>query len=158
MVNEASADSSSAMSVSVVVPVYNESRNIVEKAETLARYCKENQISAELIFVNDGSTDSTNTELTKLENSHSNVVAVNYKPNRGIGFAIRTGMAQATRPLLLTIDADLSYGPDHIPLLLKELIDDPKLDMVVGSAYMAGGSNAHVPAWRLFSAKPAIAY
>lgn len=71
----------------------------------------------------------------------------------GMGRALRKGFEKSQGDIVITIDADLSYNPSHIPKLASELINDETLDIVVGSPYMEGGQVKNVPFLRLIISK-----
>ena len=73
----------------------------------------------------------------------------------GMGRAIRTGFEKSKGDIIITIDADLSYNPSHIPKLAYALLNDETVDIVVGSPYMEGGKVKNVPFIRLFISKAA---
>lgn len=139
--------------ISIVVPVYNEATNILSKGQLLFNTCESLGLTFEIVLVDDGSTDASHAELLKLKACCRNIEIVHYSPNRGLGYALRRGFAHARGDSIITIDADLSYGPEHIPILLGELEKDPSLDLVIGSVYMPGGTHSNVPAWRLWLSK-----
>jgi glycosyltransferase involved in cell wall biosynthesis len=72
-----------------------------------------------------------------------------------MGKAIRTGFENSTGDIIVTIDADLSYKPYHIPQLVEALENDKTADIAVGSPYMDGGKVNNVPFSRLFISKAA---
>ena len=86
-----------------------------------------------------------------LDNPH---VHVHKQPvNMGMGRALRTGFEKSNGDIIITIDADLSYSPSHIPKLASELLNDETVDIAVGSPYMEGGDVKNVPFIRLFISK-----
>jgi len=136
------------LELSVIIPVYNESATLHSAARQLIEYCENLKKSFEIIFVNDGSTDRSAQILEELTAADQRIRPIIYFPNRGAGFALRQGFKQAAGKIIITLDADLSYSVDHISAFLDEFRRHPYLDMVVGSAYMKGGSSTNVPILR----------
>jgi glycosyltransferase involved in cell wall biosynthesis len=102
-----------------------------------------------VIAVDDGSTDNTESRLRTLAAISPWLRLITYSPNRGRGHAIRAGIRHATGNIICTIDADLSYTPDHIGKMLDAFDRYDGVDCVVGSPYTKGGSTENVPGWRL---------
>ena len=108
------------MKLSVVIPCYNEAKDIKEKAEIVKNKLSSLSIDTELILVNDGSKDNTQ----EVINSIPGVIHSGYEINRGKGGAVKQGILDATGDYILFMDADLSTDlkaiDDIIPLLGKE--------------------------------------
>ena len=113
------------LGISVVIPAFNERDAIgplvKEIQDVLAAAVK----ASEVIVVDDGSTDGTGDEARRFK---AKVVA--HPVNRGYGRALMTGIAAARHDFVLTIDADQSYPPSQIPLLLEFI---PDFDLVIGA-------------------------
>lgn len=120
--------------LTVVVPVFNEQRRVVE---ALTRVLDQPFV-AEVIVVDDGSTDDS----WKLINTFTDdrVHAVRQPVNQGKGAALRRGFALANAPFVAVHDADLEYDPAELERLLEPLRDG-RADVVFGSRFMGG--NAH---------------
>jgi glycosyltransferase involved in cell wall biosynthesis len=115
--------------LSVVMPVYNESRWIRE----IVRRVQAVPIPKEIIIVDDCSTDGTRDILPQLEGDGVQVV---YQPrNQGKGAALRAGFRHATGDVVLVQDADLEYDPAEYPRLLQPIIED-RADVVFGSRFI----------------------
>ncbi|MEW5701085.1 MAG: glycosyltransferase family 2 protein [Candidatus Zixiibacteriota bacterium] len=135
--------------VSVVVPMHNERENLPATVERIIAALVPGGRSFEIVAVDDGSTDTTCSCLEAMAGEDPRVRVVAYPVNRGRGYAIRRGFAAARGRIIVTIDADLSYDPDHIERLLAVLDERPEVDFVVGSPYVDGGATHHVPRGRL---------
>jgi glycosyltransferase involved in cell wall biosynthesis len=118
--------------VSIVVPVRNEAGNIAPLvAEIAARLDK--QTSFEIIYVNDGSSDRTESELTLLMASRPWLRQIQHQSSCGQSAAVRTGVRHARAPIVVTLDGDGQNDPAFIPALLKALADGaPRVGLVAG--------------------------
>ncbi|MDE2572592.1 MAG: glycosyltransferase family 2 protein, partial [bacterium] len=92
----------------------------------------------------DGSSDDTYEIAQRFAQRRGDVVLLRHERNRGLGAALRTAFANASGIYLVTIDSDLSYSPEVVVEML-ETIERQDADIVLASAYMPGGSVAHVP-------------
>lgn len=117
--------------LSVIVPCYNEQDTILE---LLARV-RDSPWVAEIVVVDDGSTDRSRELLAEIDDP---LVRVVLQPrNQGKGAALRTGFAQATADYVIVQDADLEYSPDDYGALLSPLEED-LADVVYGSRFLGG--------------------
>lgn len=126
----------SPMTLSVVMPVYNEAATI-ERA--MARVLARPEV-AELVVVNDASTDGTAAVLERFSVGESRVRVFHHGMNQGKGAALRTGFAEATGAVILIQDADFEYDPADYPKLLGPILEGDA-DVVFGSRFI--GSEAH---------------
>ncbi|HEU0336716.1 MAG TPA: glycosyltransferase family 2 protein [Gaiellaceae bacterium] len=115
--------------ISVVVPVHDEERSVRPLLEEIAAALDARQ-PWEAVFVDDGSTDSTFAELTRLHDAHDNVRVVRLRRNFGKATALDAGFAEAGGEIVVTIDGDLQDDPAEIPRLLAKL--DEGFDLVSG--------------------------
>lgn len=116
--------------ITLIIPMYNESRIIADTAITVSKYMQENFDSYEVIFADDGSKDKSADIVKKL--ALPNVRVVSYEQNRGKGCAIRTGMLASTGEIVLFTDADLAYGTDVIKKAY-DILKDADANMLIGS-------------------------
>ncbi len=120
------------MTLSVCIPMYNESKIIGGTAKTLSAYLDAHfPNDYELIFSDDGSTDDSAKIVEAL--ALPAVRVIGYSENRGKGCAIRTAMLAAKGDVVLFTDADLAYGTDVIGQAVKAFSDSPESGVVVGS-------------------------
>jgi len=119
------------MSLSVIIPVYNEVQTL---AEVLGRV-HQTGLADEIIVVDDGSTDGTWALLQALKGKY-NLQTFQHERNRGKGAAVRTAIQHATQAILLIQDADLEYNPHDYPRLL-EPIEAGRADVVYGSRFLS---------------------
>ena len=108
----------------------------------------------ELLLVDDGSEDNTQELARDFAAQAPNLRVIHYPVNCGRGKALRTGFKHARGKYVITIDFDLSYSPDHILQIYKQLTDPNEInDVVLGSAYMKDGKVIGVSPLRLFISK-----
>jgi glycosyltransferase involved in cell wall biosynthesis len=119
------------IAISVVIPVYNEVNTIGHVIDRVLS-CG---FDAELIVVDDCSSDGTREFLKSFE--HPDVRVVYHEHNKGKGAALRSGFALATRPFVFVQDADLEYDPRDFAAMLPPLVDG-RADMVYGSRFLGG--------------------
>ncbi len=122
--------------LSVVMPVYNEGRTVLEIIE---RVLAQPEV-AELIIVNDCSSDDTWSVLQEIAPSDSRLRVFTHEVNQGKGAALRTGFSKATAPIVIVQDADLEYDPTEYPRLLRPILSG-RADVVFGSRFL--GAEAH---------------
>lgn len=136
--------------VSIVLPAYEEESVLREHVLVLLEYLKSlnHRFRFELIIVNDGSTDRTGPIAAGLAEAHAGIRVFNHPRNFGLGQALKTGFAQCRGMYVLVLDIDLSYGPEHVGLLLDR-ITKTGARMVLASPYMRGGRVVYVPWLRL---------
>lgn len=118
------------MSVSIIVPIFNEVENIPHLYNRLLPVMNSLKDRVELILVDDGSTDGSAAELKRLTDRDDRVVVVEFRRNYGQTAAMQAGFEQATGDYIVTLDGDLQNEPDDIPLLLAKL--DEGFDLVHG--------------------------
>ena len=119
------------MKISVIIPMYNESKIIVDTAKALYEYMNENFEDYEILFSNDGSKDNCGELVSEL--ALPNVFVVGYENNQGKGAAVRHAMLKATGDFRLFTDADLAYGLDVIKTAYDMMLQNPDADMLIGS-------------------------
>ena len=132
--------------VSILVPAYNEAQVLAPNLTSLCTYMQglEADYDWELVIVNDGSQDDTGAIAMAFAHAHPKSTVVHHTVNRGLGQAIRTGLAQCRGDCVITLDVDLSYAPDHIEHLLSKQ-RQTQAHIVVTSPYMRGGTVSNVP-------------
>ena len=119
------------MDLSLVIPVYNEEESVQELAEWITRVCSAHRISFEIIFVDDGSSDSTWDKIESVAEVNQMVKGIRFRRNYGKSPALYTGFAAAKGDVVITMDGDLQDSPDEIPELVK-MIRKEGYDMVSG--------------------------
>ena len=116
------------MKLSIVIPCYNESKDIASNVEKVKSYLLDKKIDHELILVNDGSKDNTKEVIEAIPG----VKALSYEKNRGKGGAVKYGIEHATGDYVLFMDADLSTDISAIEKVI-ELV--PSYDLIIGSRH-----------------------
>lgn len=121
---------STPLSISVVIPIYNEEENIPLLHDQLDAVLSKMDRDYELIFVDDGSTDTSVQELCKLAEKDSHVVVVEFRRNYGQTPAMQAGIDEAVNDVVITMDGDLQNDPTDIPMMLGKI--DEGYDLVHG--------------------------
>jgi len=122
--------------LSAVMPVYNEANTVLNVINAVLAQ----RPVAQLVIVDDASTDGTWEKLEGAAKTDARVKLVRHAQNQGKGAALRTGFAQATAPVVIIQDADLEYDPAEYHKLLAPILAN-KADVVFGSRFI--GSDAH---------------
>ena len=118
------------MKLSVIIPVYNEEKNI----EEIIKRVQATKRASEIIIVDDYSQDGTSDILKGLDGKRK-VRVIFHEKNQGKGGAVVTGMGAAKGDVLLIQDADLEYDPRDYPALLQP-IEEGLADVVYGSRFL----------------------
>ena len=118
------------MKLSVIIPVYNEEKNI----EEIVKRVQATKLVSEIIIVDDYSQDGTRDILKGLDGKRK-VRVIFHEKNQGKGGAVVTGMGTAKGDILLIQDADLEYDPRDYPALLQP-IEEGLADVVYGSRFL----------------------
>lgn len=119
------------ITLSVVIPVYNERATIHE----ILRRVRAVPVNKEIIIVDDCSKDGTREILQELQARDRDLVVVFHEINQGKGAALRTGFRHATGQIVIVQDADLEYDPEQYPQLIQPIVDD-QADVVYGSRFI----------------------
>ena len=119
------------MNISVIVPLYNEDESIPELYAWIERVMQDNNLSHEIIFVNDGSTDRSWEIIEGLAKTNSHVHGIKFRRNYGKSPALYCGFSMAQGDVVITMDADLQDSPDEIPELYR-MIKEDGYDLVSG--------------------------
>lgn len=119
------------MNISVVVPSFNEAESIPELYEWIVRVMNAHTFTYEIIFVDDGSTDSSWDIIEGLNKKDPCVRGIKFRRNYGKSPALYCGFKMAKGEVVITMDADLQDSPDEIPELYRMITED-KYDLVSG--------------------------
>lgn len=119
------------MDISVVIPLYNEEESIAELYLWIKRVMDENSFNYEVIFIDDGSRDTSWKIIEELKENHPQVKGIKFRRNYGKSPALFCGFEMAQGEVVITMDADLQDSPDEIPELYRMIIED-EYDLVSG--------------------------
>lgn len=119
---------------SIVIPAYNEHRRIGDTLRRVLDFMHEQNWSAEIVAVNDGSRDDTAEIIGGFANDNPEIRLVNNPGNQGKGYAVRNGMLNARGQVLLFTDADLSSPLSEAPKLFAAL--EAGADVAIGSRWL----------------------
>jgi len=140
--------------LSIIIPAYNEARTIHLILDKVRAVQLINNISKEVIIVNDCSTDDTELAIQSYisENAELNIQYLKHPINKGKGAAIHTGIKNATGEYLIVQDADLEYDPEEYNDLLKPVLKG-FADVVFGSRFMGGNPHRVLFFWHTIGNK-----
>jgi glycosyltransferase involved in cell wall biosynthesis len=119
------------MDISVVIPLYNEEESLPELTSWIAKVMQEHNFSYEVLFVDDGSTDSSWSIIEDLKQQYSSVKGIKFRRNYGKSAALNVAFEAAQGDVIITMDADLQDSPDEIPELFRR-IKEEKFDIISG--------------------------
>lgn len=111
---------------SIIVPVYNEKEAISNVLQELKDYLKSNNYQAEIVVVNDGSTDQTSEMLERI----NGIKLINHPYNKGYGAALKTGVKEAQYDWVLWYDSDGQHKPEYIGDIVR---NRENYDMIIGA-------------------------
>jgi len=112
--------STDTVTLSIVIPVYNEADNLTELYRRLHDVLSGIGETYEMIFVNDGSTDDSLEIMKNLREQDHNIKIINLSRNWGHQVALTVGLDHASGQVAITMDADLQHPPECIPLLVEK--------------------------------------
>lgn len=124
------------MSISVILPTYNEAGNILELIDRIKNVLSRLENDYEIIVIDDNSPDGT-AEVVERDYGHDKALKLfKRKSERGLATAIRYGIDKASGSMIILMDTDFNHNPDDIPRLIRGL---DGYDVIVGSRYIPGG-------------------
>lgn len=118
------------MILSIIIPVFNEEKTIVEILKRVLAVKLPLKIKKEIIVIDDGSTDKSKSEVKNQKSKSIRVLS--HVKNMGKGAAVRSGLREAKGEIIIIQDADLEYNPVYYPLLLKPILKK-KAEIVYGT-------------------------
>ena len=120
------------MDLTIIVPLYNEEESLPELYSWIERVMNENNLSYQVLFVDDGSTDSSWNIIEQLRQSNPDkVCGVRFRRNYGKSPALFCGFARAQGDIVVTMDADLQDSPEEVPEMVR-MIREEGYDLVSG--------------------------
>ena len=134
--------------LSIVIPAYNEGRTIHLILDRVKAVSLRNNITKEIIIVNDCSKDNTEEAIQAYmgNNPDLNIQYFKHEVNLGMGAALHTGIQKATGDFVIIQDADLEYDPNEYNILLQPILDG-FADVVYGSRFMGGNPHRILFFW-----------
>ena len=124
---------------SIIVPFYNEEATLEKSVFKLVN----EKFNKEIILVNDGSTDKSKDIASNLEQKYDSIRLINFKENRGKGFAVKTGMQESSGDIVGIFDADLEYSTEDLNDLI-EFIRKENTDFVCGSRFIGNKDRKNI--------------
>lgn len=119
------------LDISVVVPLYNEQESLSELTSWIDRVAKDNNLSYEIIMVDDGSTDDSWDVVEQLKEQFPAIKGIRFARNYGKSAALYCGFEVAEGEVVFTMDADLQDSPDEIPEMRRMILEEG-YDLVSG--------------------------
>lgn len=119
------------MNLSIVIPLLNEEESLKELHDWIAAVMRSNLFSYEIVFIDDGSSDSSWELITALSLENPNVRGIRFQKNYGKSQALHAGFKAAEGEVIITMDADLQDDPKEIPELYR-MIKEEGFDLVSG--------------------------
>ncbi len=119
------------MDLSIVIPLLNEEESLKELHHWISEVLKSNGFLYEIIFIDDGSTDSSWNIIKSISQEDTNIKGIRFLENFGKSQALHAGFAQAKGEVVITMDADLQDNPEEIPELYN-MITNEGYDLVSG--------------------------
>jgi len=122
--------------ISVILPTYNESGNIIELIDRILFVTGNKSIKCEVVVVDDNSPDGTAERVRKYFCAIGDVKLIVRNRERGLATAIKRGILEASKDIVVVMDTDFNHNPEKIAMMVKYLED---FDIVIGSRYVGGG-------------------
>jgi glycosyltransferase involved in cell wall biosynthesis len=119
------------MQVSVVIPLFNEDESLPELCSWITRVMDQEQLSYEVILIDDGSTDNSWDVITQISATNNAFKGIQFQRNYGKSAALNEGFKAAQGEVVITMDADMQDSPDEIPAL-RDMILNGGFDLVSG--------------------------
>ncbi|HNQ60382.1 MAG TPA: glycosyltransferase family 2 protein [Bacteroidales bacterium] len=136
------------ITLSIIIPAYNEEKTIVKVIHQVWETPLQENVSREIIIVDDGSKDATVKVVKEFldQNSEKNIRLIECGKNRGKGAAIREGIKQACGKWIIIQDADMEYNPRDYNILLQPALEG-YADVVYGSRFVGGNPHRILFFW-----------
>jgi len=142
--------------ISIIIPLYNEQDNVIhypfELFAIIDKIGKTTGEQIEYLFIDDGSRDDTVRRIREVTDGRTDVRILLHETNKGMGSAIRTGLAASNGNLVVTLDADLTFRPVDVEKLIAKY-RKTDADCISGSPYLERGLMEEVTPFRLFMSK-----
>jgi glycosyltransferase involved in cell wall biosynthesis len=119
------------MQVSIVIPLFNEDESLPELCSWITRVMDQEQLSYEVILIDDGSSDNSWDVITQISAANQAFKGIQFQRNYGKSAALNEGFKAAQGEVVITMDADMQDSPDEIPAL-RDMIINGGFDLVSG--------------------------
>lgn len=119
------------MDLSLVIPLYNEDESLKELTSWIEKSLQDKNLSYEIIYVDDGSTDDSWNVIRELSDKNGHIKGIKFKRNFGKSAALHEGFEKAQGEVVVTMDADLQDSPDEI-LEMYDMVRNQGYDLVSG--------------------------
>lgn len=119
------------MDLSIIIPLLNEVESLSELHQWILDELTSTEITFEIIFIDDGSTDNSWKEILRLHQAHSTTYGIRFSTNFGKSQALHAGFAQSSGKVVITLDADLQDAPSEIINLYNRILNED-LDLISG--------------------------
>ena len=107
--------------LSIIIPLYNEEDSLEELTNQIFQILKQSDLSYEVCFVDDGSTDLSLAKIKELRRKYGSIKILSFRKNYGKSAALSEGFKMASGKIIITMDADLQDDPAEIPNLIKKM-------------------------------------
>ena len=111
------------MDLSIIIPLYNEDESLPDLSKWIEKVVAENNISYEVIMIDDGSTDNSWSVINSISKNNHHFKGIKFQRNYGKSAALNEGFKAALGDVVITMDADMQDSPDEIPGLIKMIKD-----------------------------------
>lgn len=139
------------MKLSIIIPAYNEEKTIEEIVKRVIAVNLPNDITKEIIVINDCSKDKTGEVLKRIKDKYG-LKVVHHEINQGKGAAVINGLKSSTGDIVVIQDADLEYDPREYVSLMNPILEEDA-DVVYGSRFMGGGPHHVLYFWHFVGNK-----
>jgi len=119
------------LQLSIVIPLLDEEESLPELHQWIVKVLDENNLTGEILFIDDGSTDGSWKVIETMASADNRVRGIKFRRNYGKSAALNVGFQEAKGEVVITMDADLQDSPEEIPHLYK-MITEEDLDLVSG--------------------------
>lgn len=119
------------LDISIVIPLLNEEESLKELSDWIGKVMHDNKYTYEVVYVDDGSTDSSWEVIEELQKHNPNIKGIKFRRNYGKSAGLNVGFAAAKGEVVFTMDADLQDSPDELPAMYK-MITEEGWDLVSG--------------------------
>ncbi len=111
------------MDISLVIPLFNEEESLPELSDWIDRVMKSNNLTYEIIYVDDGSNDNSWSVIEDLRLKNPNIKGIKFQRNYGKSAGLNEGFRAAVGEVVITMDADLQDSPEEIPEMRKMILE-----------------------------------